>query len=181
VDASAGVSPRVAFLRAVNLGRRTVPMPRLVEVLDGLGFREVWTYVNSGNAVFDATGSRPKLEDAIEAALESTFGFEVTTFVRTPAELTRILAVEPFELADGDTYFITFLKAPASAEAKRSLEGCSNQFDTLVVDGREVYWRMRGRSTETTLKKKDWKVVGELGSTSRNVTMLRKLMAKIDA
>jgi len=42
-----------------------------------------------------------------------------------------------------------------------------------------VHWRMRGRSTDTKLKKKDWKVVGELGSTSRNTTMLRKLASKL--
>ncbi len=175
------MTARVGFLRAVNVGRRTVGMARLVEVLEGLGYGEVWTYVNSGNVVFEATGSRGDLEGAIEEALEAAFGFEVTTFVRTPAELRKILAAEPFEVADADTYFVTFLKTPATAEAKRTLEACSNEFDTLVVDGREVYWRMRGRSTETTLKKKHWKVVGELGSTSRNVTMLRKLLAKIDA
>ncbi len=172
---------RIAFLRAVNLGRRTVPMPRLVEVLVGLGYQDAWTYINSGNAVFEASGSRAALEDAVEVALEQAFGFEVTTFVRTPAELRRILAAQPFEVAAGDTYFVTFLKEPASGEAKRSLEACSNDVDTLVVDGREVHWRMHGRSTETTLKKKDWKVVGELGSTSRNVTMLTKLLARIDA
>ena len=175
------MTTRVGFLRAVNVGRRTVGMARLVEVLEGLGYGEVWTYVNSGNVVFDATGSRADLEGAIEEALEMAFGFEVTTFVRTPAELRKILAAEPFAVADADTYFVTFLKTPATAEAKRALEACSNGFDTLVVDGREVHWRMHGRSTETTLKKKDWKVVGELGSTSRNVTMLRKLVAKIDA
>jgi uncharacterized protein (DUF1697 family) len=175
------VSTHVAFLRAVNVGRRTVGMARLAEVLESLGYGDVWTYINSGNAVFDATGSRASLEAAIEMALEAAFGFEVTTFLRTPAQLDHILAAEPFEVAEGDTYFVTFLKSPATAEAKRTLEACSNGFDTLVVDGREVYWRMRGRSTETTMKKKDWKVVGELGSTSRNVTMLRKFLAKIDA
>ncbi len=155
-------------------------MARLAEILEGLGYRQVWTYINSGNAVFEAPGSRAALEESIEVALEAAFGFEVTTFVRTPAELAAILAAQPFEVADGDTYFVTFLKAPANPEARRSLERCSNDFDTLVVDGREVHWRMHGRSTETTLTKKDWKVVGELDSTSRNVTMLRKLLAKVE-
>jgi hypothetical protein len=83
-------------------------------------------------------------------------------------------------VADGDTYFITFLKDVPSAATKKALEAASNDFDTLVVDGREVHWRMRGRSTETTLKKATWNLVGEHRSTSRNVTMLRKLQAKLD-
>ena len=172
---------RIAFLRAVNVGRRTVSMTRLVEVFAGLGYDGAWTHINSGNVVFEATGGRVALEQKIEGALESTFGFEVTTFVRTAAELDKALRVDPFRPADGDTYFITFLKKAPSAATAKALEAASNDFDTLVVDGREVHWRMRGRSTETTLKKATWNLVGEHGSTSRNVTMLRKLQAKLDA
>ena len=35
------VSTRVAFLRAVNVGRRKVPMATLVEVCETLGYRDV--------------------------------------------------------------------------------------------------------------------------------------------
>ena len=175
------MTTRIAFLRAVNVGRRTVQMSRLVEVFQGLGYEGVWTHINSGNVVFEASGGRAALERRIEGALESSFGFEVTTFVRSAAELGKALRVDPFRLADGDTYFITFLKqAPSTATAK-ALEAASNDFDTLVVVGREVHWRMRGRSTETTLKKATWDLVGEHGSTSRNVTMLRKLQLKLEA
>jgi len=175
-----GMTTRIAFLRAVNVGRRTVPMSRLVEVFGELGYEGAWTHINSGNVVFDATGGRAALERTIEDALQSTFGFEVTTFVRTATELDKALRVDPFRLTDGDTYFITFLKDVPSAATAKALAAASNDFDTLVVDGREVHWRMRGRSTETTLKKATWNLVGEHGSTSRNVTMLRKLQAKLD-
>jgi uncharacterized protein (DUF1697 family) len=173
------MTTRIAFLRAVNVGRRTVSMARLVEVFAGFGYDGAWTHINSGNVVFEATGGRVALEQKIEGVLESTFGFEVTTFVRTAAELDKALRVDPFRLSDGDTYFITFLKKAPSAAIAKALEAASNDFDTLVVDGREVHWRMRGLSTETTLKKATWNLVGEHGSTSRNVTMLRKLRAKL--
>jgi len=174
------VTTRIAFLRAVNLGRRTVPMRRLVGVCENVGYEHVWTHANSGNAVFDATGSRVSIEQALERALESAFGFEVTTFVRTPAELEAAVALDPFPLAAGDTYFITFLKRPPSAAVRRQLEEASNSFDTLVVHGRDVHWRMRGRSTETTVKAATWKSVGEHGSTSRNANLLGTLVAKIE-
>jgi uncharacterized protein (DUF1697 family) len=173
------VATHIAFLRAVNLGKRTVKMARLVEVFGDLGFDDVWTHINSGNVVFDAAGARAELEDAIETALEAELGFEVTTFVRTPAELKRVLTAAPFAVADGDTYFVTFLESVPSADNARALESLSNEMDTLVVRGRDVHWRMRGKSTDSSLKSKDWKIVGER-STSRNVTMLRKLLAKIE-
>src|SRR4051812_25223825 len=155
------MTTRVGFLRAVNVGRRRVRMPRVVELVEGLGYDHVWTYINSGNVVFEGTGSRPSIEHAVERALEADLGFEATTFVRTAAELRAALAVEPFTLAPQDTYFITFLKAAPTAAVARQLEGASNDFDTLVVKGRDVHWHMRGRSIETTVKKKTWNLVGE--------------------
>jgi uncharacterized protein (DUF1697 family) len=175
------MSVRIGFLRAVNLGKRRVAMSRLVAVGDGLGHTDVWTHVNSGNVIFDATGSRASVESAFEKALEAEFGFECTTFVRTAAELTTVLDAPPFELATDDTHFVTFLKKAPSASAAKALEGLSGDFDTLVVEGADVHWRMRGRSSDSPLSRRDWeKILGPLSSTSRNVTMLTKLVAKID-
>ena len=172
---------RVAFLRAVNLGRRRVSMALLKDTLVDLGYDDVATYVNSGNAAFTASGRRADLERVIAAELEKVFGFEVTTFVRSVAELRKVLAAKPFKLDDGDTHFVTFLKeAPSSAQTK-ALEALSGDFDTLVVAGRDVHWRMRGKSSDSPLTKRDWeKVLGKNSSTSRNTTMLRKLLAKLD-
>lgn len=176
------MSVRVGFLRAVNVGKRRVSMARLAAVCEELGHRDVWTYANSGNVVFDATGARASVESALEEALEDELGFECTTFVRTAAQLRTMLDVKPFPVASGDTYFVTFLKKAPSASATAALEGLSNDFDTLVVEGADVHWRMRGKSTDSTLSTRDWtNVLGDLTTTSRNVTMLTKLLAKIDA
>lgn len=175
------MTTHIAFLRAVNVGRRTVSMAALAEVCRELGYGDVWTHVNSGNAIFDATGRRTKIEDALSSALEARFGFEVTTFVRTHRELVAAMAVEPFRLEPHDTYFITFLRSAPSAQAKQDLEAASNEFDTIEVHGMDVHWRMRGKSTDTTVKPAVWRrAVGEHGSTSRNTNMLRGLLAKID-
>ena len=173
---------RVGFLRAVNLGKRKVEMARLKGVAEGLGYDDVWTYINSGNVVFDAKGARATIEKAMEKALEGEFGFECTTFVRTAAELEKTLAATPFDVGGGDTHFVTFLKKAVPASDATCLEDLSNDVDTLVVRGSEVHWRMRGRSTDSHLTKRDWeKVLGPVSSTSRNMTMLTKLVAKLDA
>lgn len=173
---------RIGFLRAVNVGNRRVAMARLREVTEGLGYGDVWTHVNSGNVVLDATGPRDALERALETAYEDAFGFECTTFVRSAAEIDAVLAATPFAVGEGDTHFVTFLKDAPPATARRELEALSNPFDTLVVDGRDVHWRMHGRSTDTQIPKRDWeRLLGKNSSTSRNTTMLRGLSAKIAA
>jgi uncharacterized protein (DUF1697 family) len=176
------VTVHVAFLRAVNVGKRRVRMARVVELAGQLGHRNVWTHVNSGNVVFEASGPRADLESGFESALEDEFGFEVTTFVRTATELRRTMALQPFAVGPGDTYFVTFLKDRPSADQTSALEALSNDFDTLVVDRGDVHWLMRGKSTETKLPTKAWDgVVGRHRSTSRNTTMLGGLMDKLAA
>ena len=141
------MATRIGFLRAVNVGRRTVAMSQLKAVCESLGYADVQTYVNSGNVVFGATGSRGAIEQQLERALEDEFGFECTTFVRTPAELRAALALHPFEVAAGDTYFVTFLKAAPSAPVAKALEAASNDFDTArrprprraLADARQVH------------------------------------------
>ena len=173
---------RVGFLRAVNLGKRRVEMARLKAVAEGLGYADVWTYINSGNVVFDTSGSRSAVEKTMEKALEAEFGFECTTFVRTAAELEKTLAATPFDVGAKDTHFVTFLKKAPAASAAKALEALSNDFDTLVVKGADVHWLMHGTSIESRLTKRHWeKVLGPVSSTSRNVKMLTKLSDKLGA
>lgn len=174
------MTTRVAFLRAVNLGKRQVRNVRLVELLEQLGYTDVWTFINSGNVVFSATGSRASLEKAIGEAVAADVGFEATTFVRTAAELRSIMDVQPFEVRPGDTYFVTFLLDRPTDTQARDIEALSGDFDTLEVIGRDVHWLMHGKSTDSKLVKRDWeKILGKNSSTSRNTTMLTKLSTKI--
>ena len=171
----------VAFVRAVNIGKRTARSAQLVPAVQDLGYTHVWTYANSGNVVFEARTPPAELERRLEDAFEAALGFEATTFVRTAAEFKRTVAAEPFIVASDDTHFITFLKDKPTADQRLALEGLSNDFDTLVVVGRDVHWLMHGRSIASTLKAKDWdRIVGRHRSTSRNVRMLRKLAGKLD-
>ncbi|MEU8622223.1 DUF1697 domain-containing protein [Streptomyces sp. NPDC048623] len=92
------------LLRGINVGgRRKVPMAELRSVLEGLGHRDVRTYLQSGNAVFttDADTDAPDTTDetlrqAIEAAIEKHFGFTVDCLVRDHAYLAAVVDDCPY-------------------------------------------------------------------------------------
>ncbi len=156
-------------------------MAKVRAVVEGLGFDDVWTLANSGNVVFDAAGSRSAIERKVGDGLEAELGFEVTTFVRSVKELRTAIALRPFDVRPGDTYFITFLAKPATSKQAKALETMSDDFDTLAVRGRDVHWLMHGRSTDTHITTKRWEsVIGRHTSTSRNTTLLKRLLARID-
>ncbi|MDQ1742025.1 MAG: hypothetical protein QOE23_364 [Pseudonocardiales bacterium] len=171
----------VAFLRAVNVGNRTVAMATARQALEELGYDEVASYVNSGNLLFSAPGKASEHEAAIRAALEKVYGFEITTFVRTAAQLRALVTAQPFgAVAAGHTHFVLFPLTRLTAPQKRAVEQLSNEHDTVVVAGRDVQWLIRSKSTETTLGPQRWKqALPDNPTTARNVTMLTKLVARL--
>src|SRR5690348_17040524 len=93
----------VALLRAVNVGGYgKLSMADFRTLLEGLGFKNVQTYIQSGNAVFDAPpsaaapGSPARVGAAISAALAKLMGAPVDVIVRTHDQLTRLIAANPF-------------------------------------------------------------------------------------
>lgn len=146
-----------------------------------LGFDQVGSYVNSGNLLFSASGKAAEHEAAIRAALEKVYGFEITTFVRTAAQVKALTTAQPFgAIAAGHTHFALFALTRLTAPEKRAVEGLSNDHDTVQVHGRDVHWLIRSKSTETTLGPKRWKeALPDNPTTARNMTMLTKLVARL--
>ncbi|MDQ1541307.1 MAG: hypothetical protein QOH29_2033 [Actinomycetota bacterium] len=171
----------VAFLRAVNVGRRTVAMATARKALEELGFDEVGSYINSGNLLFTATGKAAAHETAIRSKLEAVFRFEVTTFVRTAAQVKALATDKPFgNIAAGHTHFALLPLTPLTAKEKAAVEALSNDHDEVVVRGRDVHWLIRSKSTETTLGPRAWKeALPKNPTTARNTTMLMKLAEKL--
>jgi uncharacterized protein (DUF1697 family) len=118
----------VAFLRAINVGNHTVKMDQLGSLFEELGFANVETFIASGNVIFDSKATNIKsLERKIDKHLEKSLGYEVTTFIRSVAEIAEIARYEPFareELnGDGNTLFVCFVAAAPTREvAKKLLE-----------------------------------------------------------
>ena len=63
----------VALLRAVNVGgRNRIAMARLRELLEGLGYGEVRTHLQSGNAVFTAAEGAPEGTESMAGEIETS-------------------------------------------------------------------------------------------------------------
>jgi uncharacterized protein (DUF1697 family) len=162
----------VAFLRAINVGGHVVKMDALKKLFEKMGFNNVETFIASGNVIFDAPkASEAKIEDALKKAL----GYEVRTFLRTPAQLAQIAEVND----DGGTLYVGFMAASASDEAKGKVKALCTGMDELHADGMEVYWLCRGQkfSDSTITGARVEKALGQ-AATLRNITTVRKLAGK---
>lgn len=87
---------RIALLRAVNVGGRKLPMAALRALCGELGWKDVETYIQSGNVVFAAAGGAEAIEARLEEAIEDRFGLGVPVIVRTAAQWSACIAANPF-------------------------------------------------------------------------------------
>lgn len=174
----------VAFLRAVNVGKRQVKMDALRALFQALGFSAVETFIASGNVIFTAPAQDTRaLEKRIERELEKALGFEVETFLRTPAELKAITGHRPFgDDADGHTVYVNFVYEPLPEDSAERLEALRTEVDEFRVHGREFYWLARKKISESLVTgPMIAKAIGKVPSTNRNMTTIHKLAAKYPA
>ena len=162
----------VAFLRAINVaGHGVVKMDALKRLFEKMGFSNVETFIASGNVIFDA---RSATAAKIEAALANALGFEVKTFLRTPADLARIAKTND----DGGTLYVGFLAKTVTDEAKRRVKALSTANDDLRADGTEIYWLARTKFSDSKISGATIEKALGQPATLRNVNTVRKLAAK---
>ena len=90
----------VALLRGVNIGKaKRVPMADFRKLLVGLGFTDVATLLNSGNAVFRAhSGTAPKHAADIAAAIDRKLKVDVPVIVKSAREFSAVVNGIPFSV-----------------------------------------------------------------------------------
>lgn len=163
-----------AFLRAINVGGRRITGTELcAPFTDPLGFDDVASFRASGNVIFSA-GRKPS-ESRIEEGLEAALGYEVITFLRGPKEMGELAAGEPFE--PGAKYHVMFLKSLPSPAKQRDVLALGTEDDKLKWGARELFWRPRGRMTDSEL---DLKAIYELigPNTMRTNGTVEQIAAK---
>lgn len=133
----------VALLRGINVGGNTrLRMADLTALLHDLGYRDIRTYLQSGNAIFEAQGQPAEITAAIEKGLAERFGLTIRVMLRTKADLERIAAANPFKdevIEEDRTLFVSFLFAPLDADRQKELRDLSNPLELIEPREHEVY------------------------------------------
>lgn len=173
----------IAFLRAINVGGHTVKMDHLRRLFTGMDFSGIETFIASGNVIFDSSVSNRKaLEQQIADSLQAALGYEVATFIRTPAELTAVAQAKPFTPADmddpGNTLYIAFTADPPTEAAKQKLLAFATEVDEFHVDGCDIYWLCRKKISESSFSGALLEKILGQPATVRNSNTVKKIAAK---
>jgi len=88
-----------AFLRGINVsGKTRIKMADLKAVFESMGFKNVRTFLASGNVVFDSGNENEKiLTEKIESGLKNVFNRDIAVMLRSIDHLKKLQALKPFE------------------------------------------------------------------------------------
>jgi len=177
----------VALLRGINVGgKNKLPMAELAGLFEEAGCQDVRTYIQSGNVVYRAGTHLVKaVPRSVAAAIEQRYGYSVPVVTRSAAELSAIVAENPFLLRTGDeavdpkSLHVAFLQDKPTASRVRELDPDRSPPDEFVLSGREVFlhcpnglartkltnaWLDSKLKTVSTVR--NWKTVGVLAEWS---------------
>jgi uncharacterized protein (DUF1697 family) len=127
----------IAFLRAVNVGKRQMKMAELKALCEELGYRNVKTILASGNVRFECDAD-PK--STLEAAIEKRWGWFSEAVMRSGDEIAAMLAADPFAKWPGaDTYHRYVLMFDKPLPKGANFTGVHGDYDIAAVGDREIY------------------------------------------
>jgi len=169
----------VAFLRGINVsGQKLIKMEALKQYFAMPGFKNIVTYIQSGNVVFDAKETDElKLRTKIEKQLFKQLGYDVPVVLRTTDEIKSVIENNPFKNAppdDARKLYVHFLSGTPATELHTALAAYKNEGEELLIIQREVYLLTVSYGTTRLTNSLMEKKLG-VTSTARNWATVNKV------
>ncbi len=173
----------VALLRGINVGgRNKIPMAELRACAEACGWRNVQTYIQSGNVVFDATAKAAALESQLEKAISKRLDLSIPVIVRTAAQWRRYASRNPLmEKAEQfpSQVALTLAKSKPARQAAAALQerAKGGEIVILAADALWIHFASGAGDTKLTPALLD-RLVGSTVTTRnwRTVLKLRDLL-----
>ncbi|MGI9050353.1 MAG: DUF1697 domain-containing protein [Rubrobacteraceae bacterium] len=170
----------IALFRGINVGgNNLLPMKDLVDIRESIGLRDVKTYIQSGNAVFQSEETDASLlSNRISAAIEESRGFEPRVLLLDLEEIERAVEANPFPEAESEpkTLHLFFLASVPENPDLSALEGIKSGSERFVLADSVFYLHAPDGIGRSRLAANAEKLVG-VSMTARNWRTVCKVMA----
>ena len=174
----------VSLLRGINVGgNKKIKMADLRALYESLGFTNVSTLLQSGNAVFksDLTDTS-KIAKRIEDGIEAQFGFHSDLFVLTAQDFRTAFDNNPFTGGDyeGSKLLVTFYAATLPDDLIQALHDAHDGPETVKSHGNVLYIYFPDGMGRSKLAGKTLGQIIKISGTGRNWNTMTKLLALVE-
>lgn len=178
----------LALLRGINVsGKKIIRMEDLRKLMETAGYKNVKTYIQSGNVIFEsAEKSKDTLAKAIEVLIEKQYGFDVTVFVTDKKSVEQAIDNNPFiegreeEPSGFKKLYVTFLSEIPSQENMEKLRQAPIGKDLIEVADDILYFNMESKASDSKLSNNLIESKLKLKATTRNWNTTLKLLTMME-
>jgi len=168
---------KIAILRGINVGgKRKILMTDLKALCEKEGWKDVSTYIQSGNIIFRSSAKNTELETSLETAIADKFSYDVPVIVRDTGELQQAIESNPFISEDITSLHLTFLKETPSEENIALTQTYDFTPDQFKIDQRNVFIYCDGKYHQSKLTNNFFEKKLKVGATTRNWKTVLKLL-----
>lgn len=159
-----------AFLRAVNVGGTgTLPMSEVKLMCAALGFKNVKTYIASGNIVFETEQGEATIRSLLTVELEKYLGKPIPVFIRTADELSTLIHENPFPHVEANKHLVILLDETPNHDIGFNAKHHTDELIAVREKALHVYY-------PTGMGKSKLKIAGVEQGTARNMNTIRKVL-----
>lgn len=173
----------VALLRGINVGgNNKVEMKRLKAAFERAGMKNVITYINSGNIIFeDESVPAGKLADVLEGIIKDEFGLEIRVLLKDIKTMRTIVGALPDEWQNNDVMRCDVLFLWQEIDMPKIMNQLTfKDFEQVRYVKGALFWCVaRENATRSSLPK----IIGTdiyKKMTIRNCNTTRKLLAMME-
>ncbi len=168
----------IIFLRGINVsGQRKIKMADLRASLEKSEFKNVLTYIQSGNIIVEADKTvKQALASKISTIILHDFGFEVPTLVFLVEEIEAILMDVPFQNIEKKNLYFTLLFKKPNQESVDAFNKTQFENEDFYIREQCVYLNCKKGAGKAKLNNN--LIEKRLGviATTRNLNTLKKML-----
>lgn len=169
----------IALFRGINVGgTHKLPMARLIEILEGMGYSNVKTFIQSGNVVMESP-KPPASARAISDAIEDRMGFAPYVQLLSEESFKEVLSRCPYSLEEGKAVQIFFYDEMPTAPNLEKLNSLKSPTEQFTLLDKAFYLYAPDGIGRSKLAASVEKVLG-VPATARNGNTLFKLLKLLD-
>jgi uncharacterized protein (DUF1697 family) len=170
----------VSILRGINVsGQKKIVMKDLKVLFEELNFKNVRTYIQSGNIIFEfAKINNKRLSELIGTKIFEKYKFNVPVLVLNVSELNRIMEKNPFVKEKGikkEKLHVTFLDKDPRQTNKDDLKDVNFEPDKFSISGNAVYVYCPNGYGRTKLNNNFFENKLKVTATTRNWNTVNEL------
>lgn len=170
----------LALLRAVNVGQRTVKMDYLKKIFEEAGYRNVHTYIQSGNVIFDSTGeNHEELINHLQEMLNRSCKFWIDVILRDSDQMQEVVNYAPFTEEETNEWkqYISFLNGPPAQGVHAIIHNWNNEKERYFLHESQLYVHLhKSLSGGAPVKYNHLEKIAKQPSTTRNWNTVKHLL-----